>query len=57
MLTASPITAVPGGFTEDGLPVGMQILASRGRDDLALSAAAMLEQALALPTRLPVDPR
>jgi len=57
VLTASPITAVPGGFTEDGLPVGMQILASRGRDDLALSAAAMLEQALALPTRLPVDPR
>jgi amidase len=57
VLTASPITALPGGFTDDGLPVGVQILAPARRDDMALSAAAMLERALALPIRLPVDPR
>ena len=57
VLTALPITAIPGGFTDDGLPVGVQILAPFRRDDVALGAAAMLEQELDLPTKKIVDPR
>jgi len=57
VLTACPITALPAGFTDDGLPLGVQIMAPFRRDDMALSAAALLEQALQLPTEFPVDPR
>jgi Asp-tRNA(Asn)/Glu-tRNA(Gln) amidotransferase A subunit family amidase len=42
-LTRQPALAVPIGFTEDGLPVGMQIIARRFRDDLCLRAGAAWE--------------
>ncbi|MGF7160818.1 amidase [Rhodoligotrophos appendicifer] len=42
-ITGLPIAAVPCGFTAEGLPVGMQIVARRQRDDLALEAAAAYE--------------
>ncbi|NTW40350.1 MAG: amidase, partial [Cellulomonadaceae bacterium] len=39
-----PAISVPAGFTPDGLPVGLQIAAARGRDDLVLRAAAAFER-------------
>jgi len=42
-VTGFPVVAVPAGFTSDGLPVGMQIMARRLRDDRALAAAAAYE--------------
>lgn len=39
-ITGLPIAAVPCGFTQSGLPVGIQIIARRQREDLALEAAA-----------------
>lgn len=54
---SNPIAAIPAGFTDAGLPVGVQILAPQRREDLALAYAARLEEALALPTSKPVDPR
>jgi len=39
-ITGLPVAAIPCGFTRAGLPVGLQIVARRHRDDLALTAAA-----------------
>jgi aspartyl-tRNA(Asn)/glutamyl-tRNA(Gln) amidotransferase subunit A len=40
-----PAISVPCGFTRTGLPIGLQIAAARGRDDLVLRAAYAYEQA------------
>lgn len=39
-----PVLSVPVGFTDDNLPVGMQIVARRYRDDTALQIGAALER-------------
>lgn len=38
-----PAANVPAGFTESGLPVGMQIVGRRFQDDLVLAASAAFE--------------
>ena len=40
-----PVAAVPYGFTASGLPVGIQIIAHRHREDHALEAAAAYQAA------------
>jgi len=42
---AIPAISVPCGFTRSGLPIGLQIGAAHGRDDLVLRAAYAYEQA------------
>ena len=42
-LTGQPAISVPCGFTEDGLPVGMQIAGRPGADEDVLRAAAAFE--------------
>lgn len=55
-LTSAPALSLPCGFTQDGLPVGLQIIAPlRGEADL-LSHTAALEADLALDLG-PIDPR
>ncbi|TDH59883.1 amidase [Dankookia rubra] len=49
-----PSVAVPTGLV-DGLPMGVQVVAPRWREDLALAAAEAIEAACPMPT--PVDPR
>lgn len=44
-LTQQPACSVPCGFTSDGLPVGLQIVAPSYREDLVLRAAHAFEQA------------
>ncbi len=46
-LTQQPAATVPIGFGDDGLPVGLHVVAARFRDDLVLRASAAVE------TRLP----
>jgi amidase len=48
-----PAVAVPVG-SHEGAPLGVQIIASRYREDLALAAAEVVEAAHGLPT--PIDP-
>ena len=43
--TGQPAASVPCGFTEAGLPVGLQIVGGRYREDLVLKAAAAFEEA------------
>ncbi|MEU3343588.1 amidase [Streptomyces sp. NPDC006700] len=50
-MTQQPAASVPVGSDEDGLPVGLQIVAARHRDDLVLRAAHALYEA-GLATRL-----
>lgn len=42
--TGHPAASVPAGFSEGGLPVGLQIVGPRLRDDLVLQAAYAYEQ-------------
>ena len=39
-----PVLNVPAGWSEDGLPMGVQIVARRYRDDVALQIGAALER-------------
>jgi hypothetical protein len=43
--TGQPAATVPAGFTEDGLPVGLQIVGRRMDDALVLRASAAFEAA------------
>ena len=56
-ITACPVISIPCGFTDTGLPVGIQIVGPPRRDDSVLSAAAQLEQVLDLKPKTPIDPR
>jgi aspartyl-tRNA(Asn)/glutamyl-tRNA(Gln) amidotransferase subunit A len=42
-LCGNPATTVPAGFTSEGLPVGLQVVARRHRDDVALRLARLSE--------------
>jgi len=48
-----PAISLPCGFTESGLPVGLQIAGPRWREDLVLRLAYAYEQATAWHTRRP----
>lgn len=41
----NPACSLPAGFTSDGLPVGLQVVARRHRDDVVLRLARLFEQA------------
>ncbi|GGN93830.1 amidase [Saccharibacillus kuerlensis] len=43
-LTGQPATSLPLHMTQDGLPLGVQMIAAKGREDLLLQVAAQLEQ-------------
>jgi Asp-tRNA(Asn)/Glu-tRNA(Gln) amidotransferase A subunit family amidase len=47
---------LPAGFTEDGRPVGIQIAAPPQCEHRLLSAATMIEDALGIAGRTPVEP-
>ncbi len=49
----NPAVSVPAGVTVDGLPVGLQIMAARHRDELPLRLAAVWEQVRPWPRHAP----
>ena len=53
-MTQQPAASVPCGFTDAGLPVGLQIVGPRHADRLVLRAARAYEKAAAWPTDRPV---
>jgi amidase len=56
-LTTAPCLSMPCGFTADGLPVGLQVVA-RPRNELGLlSAAAFIESELGVALNGPILPR
>ncbi|MCK9230070.1 MAG: amidase [Syntrophales bacterium] len=44
-ISGHPAASVPAGFTESGMPVGLQIVGPRHRDDLVLQASRAFEKA------------
>jgi Asp-tRNA(Asn)/Glu-tRNA(Gln) amidotransferase A subunit family amidase len=48
-----PAISVPAGLTSDGLPVGLQVIGPRFREDLVLAAAARYESARPWPRHCP----
>lgn len=54
-LTQQPAASVPCGFTESGLPIGLQIVGRHGDDARVLQAAHALEKLLNLADRHPSD--
>lgn len=56
-LTACPALALPAGFTEDGRPVGIQLVGAPRGDAAVLGAAAAIEEILGVRDAVPIDPR
>jgi len=56
-LTGCPIISVPCGFTESGLPVGVQIMAPWKEEAYLLSVASAFEQELGISESVPLEPR
>lgn len=55
-VTGCPAISVPCGYTEDGLPVGLQIVASPHREHDLLKMAAWCDQLLGAGLSRPIDP-
>jgi amidase len=53
-VTGHPAISLPLHWSDDGLPVGTQLVAHMGREDLLLQLAAQLEQAAPWVHRRPV---
>jgi amidase len=53
--TLSPAMSVPAGFTDDGLPVGIQIVGRQGEDLNVLSIGQAFEQATGFGSTRPKD--
>jgi amidase len=51
--TGQPAAAVPAGFTEDGLPLSVQLIAPSRREDVLLSLAAQIESETRWPDSRP----
>lgn len=56
-LVCCPALSLPCGFTAEGLPVGLQVVAPPRADGRVLAAARWIEELLGLRGTTPIDPR
>lgn len=56
-VTTCPVMALPCGFTQSGLPIGLQAIGKPRGEAALFSAAAYLESVFGVAGRTPVDPR
>jgi mandelamide amidase len=47
-VTGAPAISIPAGLSDEGLPIGVELLALRGREDLLLRAAEVVELRISL---------
>ena len=55
-LVCSPALSLPCGYTGEGLPVGLQVIAAPNADGRVLAGAKVLEDLLGLNTLVPIAP-
>lgn len=51
--TGQPAISLPLGWSEEGLPIGVQLVAPLGREDILLQVASQLEEAHPWADRIP----
>jgi amidase len=56
-MTACPVVSIPCGFTDTGLPVGIQIVGKPRGEAALLRAAHRLEELFGIAGQLPIEPR
>ncbi len=56
-VTSLPALSVPCGFTDSGLPVGLQVVGPPRGESSLLGAASLFEQVLGIAESMPIDPR
>ncbi len=56
-MTSLPTISVPCGFTQSGLPVGLQIVGKPRGEVALLSAARKIEEAVGIAGKLPINPK
>ena len=56
-MTSCPIISIPCGLTEDGLPVGLQIVGKPRGETALLRIAKWMEDLFGMANKLPIDPR
>ena len=54
--TSLPALSLPCGFTDEGLPVGLQIIGPPHGESVILGSAVLMEQIYQVSDRLPIDP-
>jgi amidase len=52
-ITGQPAVSLPLAWSEDGLPIGIQLIAPYGREDLLIRVASQLEEAYPWADRMP----
>jgi len=55
-MTSCPVISLPCGFTESGLPVGLQVVGRPRSEGALLRDSTRLEELFGLKDRLPIDP-
>ena len=55
-VTGQPAASIPGGFDDNGLPVGVQLVGRHCSEELLLQVAAQIEEAAPWPTLAPWPP-
>ncbi|MEM7429316.1 MAG: amidase family protein [Pseudomonadota bacterium] len=56
-MTGCPVLSLPCGFTDAGMPVGLQIMGKPRGEAALLRAALRFEECLGVASGLPIDPR